>query len=127
MHVSGHFAPSAPPMSPHRREIGEHCIVELKQRYEVAGDLAGTMDVDLRIYVAGRCGSPPGTFDEHWIAYGTYNMSDRKGPLIYLAEVQAGGRVKGRLIFSGDLEGTLTVEGGFEEGSMSYSGDVGGT
>lgn len=54
MHVSGYFAPSAPPMSPHRREIGEHCIVELKQRYEVAGDLAGTMDVDLRIYVAGR-------------------------------------------------------------------------
>lgn len=53
-------------------------------------------------------------------------MSDHKGPLIYLAEVQAGGRVKGRLIFSGDLEGTLTVEGSFEEGSMSYSGDVSG-
>jgi len=124
--VSGHFAPSAPPQAPDRKAFGEHCIVELKQKYALSGDLTGTMEIDFRIYVAGPCGSPPGTFEEHWIAYGMYSVSERAGSLVYLADVEAGGAVSGRLILAGELKGTLRVHGSFEDGRMSYSGNLGG-
>jgi hypothetical protein len=43
-------------------------VVDLKQAYDVEGSLVGKMLIDYRIFVAGDCTKPPGTYDEHWIS-----------------------------------------------------------
>jgi hypothetical protein len=53
-------------------------------------------------------------------------LAGKQGPLVYLASVQAGGEVKGELMLSGDLQGKLNVKGSFEDGRMSYVGELSG-
>lgn len=124
--LSGTFRPSAPPEEPARRKVGSGCVVDLKQTYDLEGSLAGEMVIDFRIFVAGDCTRPPGTFDEHWISYGTYavraQQEEYRGALVYLATVKAGGKVKGTLTLDGELSAELEVTGNFEDGYMSYSG-----
>lgn len=47
-----------------------------------------------------------------------------QGPLLYLAEVTAGGRVEGSLTLADGLAGTLEIQGTFQEGFMRYHGDL---
>ena len=129
MSVAGSFSPAGPPEEPSRHQIGDACIVDLHQPYVLHGSLEGEMRIDFRIYVAGPCGSPPGTYDEHWIAYGSYSVRAQQreglsGTLLYLADVSAGGDVDGRLTLAEDLQGSLVVRGNFEKRQMSYHGDV---
>lgn len=124
--VSGTFKPAGPPDHPVRTEVGDTCVVDLGQRYTIDGTITGTMQIDFRIFVAGPCGAPPGTFEEHWIARGRYSVrvgeSTREGPLVYLADVKAGGRVDGRLTLAEGVQGGLEVQGNFNEGVMRYRG-----
>ncbi len=126
LEVTGVLRPQDRPQRLSRSQIGDHCIVDLEQGYRLDGSLAGGMTLDFRIYVDGPCGEPPGTFDEHWIARGEYVVklaeSELEGALIYLADVEAGGRVEGTLILAEGLEGALEVEGRFAEGFMRYEG-----
>lgn len=123
--LSGTFRPSTPPENPTRRTVGSGCVVDLKQAYALDGSLVGKMVVDFRIFVAGDCTRPPGTFDEHWIAYGTYTVRVREteytGALIYLATAKAGGKVEGTLTLGGELPAELEVAGNFSDGYMRYS------
>jgi hypothetical protein len=123
--LSGTFRPSAPPEEPARRKIGSGCVVDLKQAYDLEGSLVGDMVIDFRIFVAGDCIKPPGTYDEHWISYGTYTVrvqdTEYTGTLIYLATVKAGGNVEGTLTLDGEFSAELKVAGKFEDGYMSYS------
>jgi hypothetical protein len=41
--VEGHFRPNAAPESPERKAVGDHCIVDVKQKYALSGDLDGVM------------------------------------------------------------------------------------
>ncbi|MCP5528502.1 MAG: hypothetical protein H7A47_17060 [Verrucomicrobiales bacterium] len=86
------------------------------------------MRIDYRIWVAGPCGFPLGTYDEHWIAHGTFSGTIEGNPtsasLSYLAQVKAGGDVDGQIVFSDGLEGALSVGGNFGDGVLSYSGWV---
>lgn len=95
----GTFRPSRPPEEPARTKVGAGCVVDLRQAYVVDGSLAGDMIIDYRIFVAGDCTKPPGTYDEHWISHGTYVVRVQEarhtGTLIYLASVKAGGEVEG--------------------------------
>jgi hypothetical protein len=124
----GTFKPAGPPDHPSRSQIGDCCVVDLRQGYTVDGKLSGAMQIDFRIFVAGPCGAPPGTYDEHWIAYGRYSVDvedrNREGPLVYLADVKAGGDVEGSMTFAGALKGTLSIRGNFREGVMHYQGNL---
>lgn len=125
--VSGVFSPDGPPSAPPKRiDTGQSCIVDLKQVYSVTGTLTGKFDIDYRIRVDGPCGSPMGTFDEDWIAYGTFsgmiNGSNISTSFTYLAHVRPGGEVKGNMVFGQELSGELTVSGSFSEGELSYNG-----
>lgn len=125
--LSGTLSPTGPPVdAPVRVDAGPDCIVDLTQRYEVRGDLAGRMEIDFRILIQGPCGSPAGTYDEEWIAYGTFDGSlDREpasGSFVYTAEIRSGGEVNGRMVFGGGLEGELLIAGKFSDGELEYSG-----
>jgi predicted esterase len=125
--VSGVFSPDGPPSAPPRRiDAGTSCIVDLKQDYTVTGTLSGTFKIDYRINVDGPCGSPMGTFDEDWIAHGTFsgivNGNKISTSFTYLAHVQAGGKVKGKMVFGHELSGELAVSGSFSDGELSYHG-----
>ena len=76
--------------------------------------------------VKGPCGSPPGTFDEEWIAYGKFTGKIKGTPASgnrsYTAKVKAGGGVNGRIVLGQGLEGELQVYGNFENGKLSYKG-----
>lgn len=123
--LSGTFRPSGAPEAPVRRRVGAGCVVDLTQAYHVAGALAGQMVIDFRIFVAGDCAKPPGTYDEHWIAYGTYVLrvhgTTHTGALTYLATVKAGGKVEGTLTLGGELSAVLEVVGDLDDGYLSYS------
>jgi hypothetical protein len=125
--ASGFFSPEGPPSGPPRRvDAGRSCIVDLEQDYVITGTLSGTLNIDYRIRVDGPCGSPIGTFDEDWIAYGTFTGIfrgvDATASLTYLAHVAAGGNVEGTLVFGQGLSGELTVKGNFADGRLSYKG-----
>jgi len=126
LRLSGTFRPSAPPEEPARKKVGSGCVVDSKQTYDIVGSLVGEMAIDFRIFVAGDCTRPPGTFDEHWISYGTYVVRVQEmeytGALIYLATVKAGGKVEGTLTLDGEFSAELKVAGNFEDGYLSYSG-----
>ncbi len=123
---AGTFRPSGPPEKPVRTKVGSGCVVDLKQNYTMEGSLSGQMEIDYRIFVAGDCTRPPGTFDEHWISHGTYAVrageTDYRGTLIYLATVKAGGAIEGTLTLDGGLSAELHVSGNFKDGHVSYSG-----
>ena len=127
--VEGTLSPVGPPIgAPVRVEAGPACIVDLRQRYALDGGLSGAMEVNFRILVRGPCGSPAGTFDEEWIAHGTFHGTlkgdSASGTFVYTADVRDGGRVRGRLAFGGGLGGELTIRGRFSDGSLAYSGEV---
>jgi hypothetical protein len=126
---AGTFAPNGPPPEPPvRTDAGGGCIVDLTQTYTIDGSLSGAMKVDYRIWVTGPCGTPPGTFDEHWIAHGTFTGTKdgvaASARFSYLAEVKAGGSVKGHIVFSHGLDGELSVRGSFADGRLTYEGWV---
>lgn len=124
--ASGTLRPAGPPEGLARARIGETCVVDLTQEYVLDGTLAGGMEIDYRIFVAGPCGSPPGTYDEQWIAHGRYRLAvegaEFEGPLVYLGQVEAGGSVEGTIRVADALEATLAVSGKFEDGTLVYRG-----
>ena len=127
--ASGAFAPNGPPaVAPVRVDAGQGCVIDLTQAYTVTGTLSGTFAIDYRILSAGPCGSPAGTFDEEWIAHGTFtgtlNGAAVSGGLSYTATVTAGGDVEGTIILGPELEGELEVFGNFGDGTLTYEGWV---
>ena len=127
--ASGIFKSSGPPSGkPERIAAGKSCIVNLVQSYNISGTLTGTVELNYRILVKGPCGSPPGIFDEEWIAYGTFkgkvNGVDASGNISYTANVKAGGEVDGHIDLGQGLEGNLRVYGNFKDGKLSYKGKV---
>lgn len=125
--VSGTIAPIGPPIGEVARvDAGGACIIDLVQRYEVEGSLSGALEANYRIFVEGPCGSPPGTFHEEWIAYGTFEGNADGAPsssnFWYRAEVATGGRVEGTLRLEGDVQRELVISGRFSDGRLSYSG-----
>lgn len=127
--VAGTLSPAGPPASaPVRAAAGPSCIVDLTQRYEMAGDLAGQMEIAYRILVHGPCGAPAGTYDEEWIARGTFEgkLGDAatSATFVYTAEVRDEGAVRGTMTFGGELQGELTMRGRFSDRELRYSGDL---
>lgn len=125
--ATGEFSPSGPPLKkPEKIEAGKNCIVDLVQLYTISGTLSGTIEFNYRILVKGPCGSPAGTFDEEWIAYGKFNgkfnNTSVSGNMSYTARVKAGGEVKGRIVLGQGLNGQLNVYGNFKDGKLSYKG-----
>ena len=127
--ASGTFAPVGPPeRPPDRVDAGGACVVDLIQHYNIDGTLAGELTFDYRILVAGPCGSPAGTFDEEWIAHGTFSGTARgqevMASVLYTARVRAGGSVSGTVTFRGGVEAELEIAGEFADQRLSYSGVV---
>ena len=125
--AEGTIVPSGPPLeTPVKNEIGGGCIVELKLPYNITGNLTGNLEIDFRILVYGSCDKPSGTFNEEWIAFGSFNGtvdgSPSSGMFTYTADVKAGGDVKGKIIFGQGIEGELLVKGNFSDGKLSYNG-----
>jgi hypothetical protein len=123
------LAPVGGPLAaPARTNAGGSCIVDIAQSYTMSGTLAGTVEIDYRILVAGPCGSPLGTYDEEWIAHGTFmgtvDGTTGTGAFSYVAGVKAGGDVDGRIAFGQGLTGELIVQGNLGDGQLSYSGWV---
>ena len=125
----GEFSPSGPPKKkPERIEVGKSCIVDLIKSYTISGTLSGKMEFNYRILVKGPCGSPPGTFDEEWIAYGKFtgnvNGTAASGNMSYTAKVKAGGEINGRIVIGQRFKGELQVHGNFKDGKLSYKGQI---
>lgn len=80
------------------------------------------------LFVYGPCEVPPepGKYDEEWIAFGTFtgtiNESPASGTLTYTAQVEAGGNVKGHMVFDDGINGEITVSGNFYDGKLKYMG-----
>lgn len=128
--VSGTFAPAGPPLGEVSRvDAGGACVVDLVQGYEVEGSLSGEFEANYRIFVDGPCGSPAGTFEEEWIAFGRFegriNGTPRSSSLWYRAEVAAGGRIEGTIGLEGPPGGELQVSGDFSDQRLSYVGRLG--
>lgn len=127
--ATGTFSPSGPPLAPPTRvDAGESCVIDLIQTYSITGSLSGFLEADYRIRVAGGCGAPIGTFDEQWIAHGTFtgtlDGAPASGRFSYTARAEAGGKVEGRIVFGQGLQGTLSIHGNFGDGYLSYDGHV---
>ena len=127
--ATGTFEPTGAPLEPPERiDVGKSCLVDIRQAYTISGTLNGSLVIDYRILVAGPCGSPAGTFDEDWIAYGEFNGAvngnTASGKLSYTAHVKAGGEVEGHIILGQGLDGDLSVHGNFDDGKLSYKGWV---
>ena len=127
--IEGTIVPSGPPLeTPVKNEIAAGCIVELKQPYKISGTLSGSLEIDYRILIYGPCGEPPGTYDEEWIAFGSFggtvNGTQGTGKFTYTAKVKAGGDVEGTIVFGQGIDGELTVKGNFKEGKLSYNGHL---
>ena len=125
--AAGEFFPSGPPQEkPDRIVAGKSCIVDLIQSYTISGTLSGKIVFNYRILVKGPCGSPPGTFDEEWIAYGKFdgkfNDNSASGNMSYTANVKEGGEVNGIIVLGQGLEGELHVYGSFGDRKLSYKG-----
>lgn len=125
--ASGTIVPVGPAVgSPVRVDAGGACVVDLVQEYVIDGTLSGELSVDYRILVAGPCGFPAGTYDEEWIAHGTFSGSAHgKGvdaTLLYTAHVAEGGSVAGTMVFRGGVDGELEVVGDFADQRLSYRG-----
>lgn len=125
--ASGTIAPLGPPARPPVRvDAGGACVVDLVQDYTIEGALTGELSIDYRILVAGPCGSPAGTFEEEWIAHGTFSGTALgqkvTAGLLYTADVTAGGFVEGTMIFDGGVDGELEISGEFVDRQLSYSG-----
>ncbi len=130
-HATGTFAPVGPPIEPTRVDAGGHCVVDLRQRYDVSGTLEGSFLIDYRILTYGPCpeGPPrPGTYEETWIAHGTFTgtFGEREIPadFTYTARVHRGGAVEGSIELGGGLKGDLAVTGVMAERVLSYDGQV---
>lgn len=125
--ASGAIAPAGPPeRSPVRVDAGGACVVDLVQVYTIDGTLTGALSIDYRILVAGPCGSPAGTFDEEWIAHGTFSGTalgkEATAALLYTARVSAGGSVSGAITLRGGVEGRLEISGELADQRLSYRG-----
>jgi hypothetical protein len=131
--ASGTFAPAGPPLAPPVRvDAGGHCVIDLRQGYTVSGSLSGPFDIDFRILTYGPCpaSSPaPGVYDEVWIAHGSFTgtlVGDAaSATFTYVADIRAGGDVRGTIVLADGLEGTLRVRGNFADGALTYRGQVG--
>lgn len=126
--ASGELAPTGPPADRATVDTGAGCVIDLRQSYAVHGTLSGSAEMDYRILVDGPCGSPPGTFDEEWIAWGSFDGTldgaPASGGLVYTARVKAGGDVDGRIVLGRGLTGELRVTGNFADGHLAYEGEV---
>jgi uncharacterized protein len=125
--VAGTLTPvGSPVVPPVRIDTGESCIVELQQVYVISGALSGSVEIDYRILVAGPCESPPGAFDEEWIAHGIFTGTVNEAPssaiFSYTAQIKAGGEVEGRIVLGQGLGGELSIHGNFSNGWLSYRG-----
>jgi len=128
----GRLAPVGPPATPPRRsDAGGHCVIDLRQRYEVTGTLSGTAEIDYRILAYGPCpkGPPsPGRYAERWIAHGTFTGTFQgkaaTADFTYTAEVRQGGPMEGRIALGDGLTGELTVTGDMTDTFLSYAGEV---
>lgn len=125
--ISGEIKPLGKPIElPKRIQAGKSCIIDIKQTYTVTGNLTGAMEIDYRIIVSGDCGLPPGTFDEEWIAFGTFtgmiNGQSVKESFSYMAYVKAGGKVNGEIVFRQELNIELRITGNMNDGKLSYEG-----
>lgn len=121
---TGTIIPVGPPISPPTRvEAGDSCIVDIVLPYLIAGSLDGMAEIDYRIDVKGPCAEAvPGKFDETWIAYGTFTGSPSDARFVYAAEVKAGGKLKGEIVFGQGLNGWLKVSGSLAEDHLEYRG-----
>lgn len=127
--VAGTFEPVGPPRNRSSTEVAGTCVVDLVRDYALSGTLEGSMQIDFRIFVAGPCEAPPGTYDEYWIAHGSYSAdirgeASRSGLLVYLANVIAGGEVVGTLVLAQGFNGGLDVTGRFGDGVLRYQGEI---
>ena len=127
--VSGFLEPNGKPIkAPVKIDAGESCIIDLIQGYSITGNFSGTIEMNYRILVQGKCGSPPGTYNEEWIAYGNFkgkiNGKDTGALLSYTAKVRAGGSVYGIIIFGQGVKGKLIITGNFSDGKLSYKGEL---
>ena len=125
--ANGTFMPSgSPTKGSARTDLGTCCIIEIKQPYKINGALSGSLEIDFRILIYGPCGKPPGTYDEEWIAYGSFdgivNGISRTGKFRYTANVKAGGDVEGTIVFGKGINGELNVKGNFNDGKLLYNG-----
>jgi len=126
---SGVLMPVGPPVSgPTRTDAGGSCIVDLAQGYSFSGALSGPAEINYRILVAGPCGAPPGTYEEQWIAHGTFrgqvHADSVTARFSYVARVRVGGEVEGHIVFGQGLGGAVDVLGNFSDGRLTYRGSV---
>lgn len=127
--ISGAFRPQGPPLTPPIREnAGGSCIVDINQAYVITGSLSGSLKINYRIVVFGPCEVPPipGKYDEDWIAYGSFSGTiaekSTSCTLVYTAQVEAGGNIKGHMKLDDGLTGELTVSGNLNNQELSYEG-----
>lgn len=125
----GSLVPDGSPIEkPERINTGKNCIVNLVQPYKITGTLNGTITFNYRILIKGPCGSPPGTYSEEWIAYGSFkgeiNKNVVSAEMSYTAKVKAGGEIEGKILSGNGLEGELRIYGNFSNGKLLYTGII---
>lgn len=121
---TGIIIPAGPPVFPPVRiDAGDSCIVDIVLPYIFAGSLEGRAEISYRIDVKGPCAeAAPGRFDENWIARGTFTGLPGDAGFVYVADVKAGGKLKGEVVFGQGLSGWLKVSGSLTDDHLDYRG-----
>lgn len=127
--ASGTIKPNGHPVTrPVRVESGKDCIVDLIQPYTISGTLSGSLEINYRIIVHGPCGEPAGTYDEEWIAYGTFSGNIKgaptEGKFTYVAKVRESGNIDGRIVFGQGIDAELQVKGNLKDDMLYYKGSI---
>ena len=97
---------------------GRNCLLEVSGRLVFTGTIQGTATGRTSALVSAPCPdvatTPPGTFSDVFkselVFDGTVDGEPARANLLYMGQVQPGGQIAGRLIWSNGVVGRLEVD-----------------
>ena len=110
---------------------GANCLLEVNGKLVFTGTIQGTATGRTSALEFASCDqvavNPPGTFPDRFKSdaefVGTINGQPAKAHMYYMGDVEVGGHINGRLVFSNGVAGVLDADAIVAVGG-SYSGSV---
>jgi hypothetical protein len=110
---------------------GRNCLLQVKGQLVFTGTIEGVGTGETSALVSAPCAdvatTPPGTFSDVFkselVFVGTVNGEPARANLLYMGQVEPGGHIAGRLVFSNGVAGRVEVDARVAVGG-EYAGSV---